>query len=99
MTAVRAKAPTLAWLLTALTCLLAGMAIVESRHQALALPHPEVHSEGHSDGTRLSIDVAKPVEVELPTGTPEPTSPPILGPGEPPATSPTSVVEVVPVSL
>jgi hypothetical protein len=38
MTAARAKAPTLAWLLTALTCLLVGMAIVESRHQAVALP-------------------------------------------------------------
>jgi hypothetical protein len=30
----------LAWLLTALTCLLAGMAIVESRYQVVALPHP-----------------------------------------------------------
>jgi hypothetical protein len=38
MTAARAKAPTLAWLLTALACLLAGMAIVESRHQAVTLP-------------------------------------------------------------
>src|SRR5262245_2438920 len=33
-----AKAPTLAWLLTALTCLVVGMAIVESRHQVVALP-------------------------------------------------------------
>jgi hypothetical protein len=38
MTAARAKAPTLAWLLTALTSLLVGMAIVESRHQAVAVP-------------------------------------------------------------
>ena len=33
-----AKAPTLAWLLTALTCLLAGMAVVEGRHQSVDLP-------------------------------------------------------------
>jgi quercetin dioxygenase-like cupin family protein len=38
MTDARAKAPTLAWLLTALTCLLTGMAIVESRHQAATFP-------------------------------------------------------------
>jgi len=38
MTATRAKAPTLAWLLTALACLLSGMAIVEGRYQSGALP-------------------------------------------------------------
>jgi hypothetical protein len=57
-----AKAPTLAWLLTALTCLLAGMAIVESRHQAVALPVlPPV-------GVVVTVEVAFE-----PTSTPEPT--------------------------
>jgi hypothetical protein len=46
MTAVRANAPTLAWLLTALTCLLTGMAIVESRqHATLAAIPPAVIAE------------------------------------------------------
>jgi hypothetical protein len=39
MTEARARAPTLAWLLTALTCLLVGIAIVEGRNQASALPN------------------------------------------------------------
>jgi hypothetical protein len=33
-----AKAPTVAWLLAALTCFLAGMAVVEGRHQTVVLP-------------------------------------------------------------
>jgi hypothetical protein len=33
-----AKAPTLAWLLTALACLLAGMAIAEGRYRVKAMP-------------------------------------------------------------
>ena len=38
MTTIFAKAPTLAWLLTALACFLSGMAVVEGRHQAVAMP-------------------------------------------------------------
>jgi quercetin dioxygenase-like cupin family protein len=67
MTAARAKAPTLVWLLTALTCLLAGMAIVESQHQAVALPYPE--------GPRVAVDTFDSVG---PAATQVPTSSPIL---------------------
>jgi quercetin dioxygenase-like cupin family protein len=71
MIATRAKAPTIAWLLTALTCLLAGMAIVESRHQAVALP------------VWAPVDARETAEVaRLPTGIPAPTPTPILGPGD-----------------
>jgi hypothetical protein len=73
MTAARAKAPTLAWLLTALSCLLAGMAIVESRHQAVALPHP--------GETRAPVGAVGTVGGDhLPTGTAEPTPTPIGDP-------------------
>ena len=37
MTAAHVKAPVLAWLLAALTCLLAGLAIVESQRETVAL--------------------------------------------------------------
>lgn len=33
-----AKTPTIAWLLTALACLLAGLAVAEGRHESVALP-------------------------------------------------------------
>ena len=38
MTAAFAKAPILAWLLTALTCFVAGMALTEGRRQVAAPP-------------------------------------------------------------
>jgi hypothetical protein len=63
-----AKAPTLAWLLTALACFLAGMAVVEGRHQAVMLPVvPPV-------GVVVTVEVAY-----LPTPTPEPTPYPAGG--------------------
>jgi hypothetical protein len=79
MTAVRAKAPTLAWLLTALTCLLAGMAIVESRHQAVALP---VWAPVGSAATAGATAVPATTSDVAQTTTPEPPPTPILGPGE-----------------
>lgn len=66
---MRAKAPTLAWLLAALTCFLAGMAVVEGRHQAVALPAlPPV-------GVMVTVEVSF-----APTATPEPTARPTLVP-------------------
>jgi hypothetical protein len=57
-----AKSPAVAWLLAALTCFLAGMAVVESRHQAVALPAVP------------PVGVVVTVEVSFrPTATPEPT--------------------------
>ena len=38
MRSIFARAPTLAWMLVALTCFLAGMAVVEGRHQSILLP-------------------------------------------------------------
>src|SRR5262245_50829918 len=70
---MRTKAPTLVWLLTALTCFLAGMAIVESRHQAVALPHPE--RARASDGS-IETGTAETSEVDA-TG---PTAPSIREP-------------------
>jgi hypothetical protein len=86
MTAVRAKAPALAWLLTALTCLLAGMVIVESRHQAVALPHPP--GARAPVGTVATIAVASP-----PATTPTPTGDPAESLA-PPATAPVAEVPV-----
>jgi hypothetical protein len=84
MTAARAKAPTLAWLLTALTCLLTGMAVVESRHQAVALPvwapvAPAVTTKATA-GPATTADAT-------PTTAPDASPTPLLGPGEdlPPA--------------
>jgi hypothetical protein len=93
MTTARAKAPTLAWLLTALACLLAGMAIVESRHQAAALPvwapvGPVVTAEAAAAPTRAT-------ELTQPT-TPEPPPTPILGPGEELAPTRTLLAEDAP---
>jgi hypothetical protein len=63
------KAPTLAWLLTALACFLAGMAVVESRHQTIALPVvPPV-------GVVVTVEVAF-----APTSTPEPAPAPTAAP-------------------
>ena len=70
MTAARAKAPTLAWLLTALTGLLVGMAIVESRHQTVALP------------VWAPVGVVETIEVAATPTTPEPPPTADLGPGE-----------------
>jgi hypothetical protein len=52
--AVLARAPTLAWLLTALACFLAGMAVAEGQSQALApLAPPPV-------GVVVTVEVAYP---------------------------------------
>jgi hypothetical protein len=68
MRPVLTKAPTLAWLLTALACFLAGMAVVEGRHQAVMLPMvPPV-------GVVVTVEIAYP-----PTPTPEPTPQPVGG--------------------
>ena len=90
MVDIRARAPTLAWLLTALACFLAGMAIVEGQHQAVALPNPE--------GTRAPVGVVT-VEVAAPLrGTPAPISP-TLGPRETLDPASTSLSEVLPLPL
>ena len=67
-----AKAPTLAWLLTALACLLAGMAITEGRHRAGAVP------ASAPVGVVVTVEVAfpptaTPASTPLPTSTPFPT--------------------------
>lgn len=80
MMPVTAKAPTLAWLLTALTCMLVGMAVVESRHQIVALPvMPPV-------GVEVTVSVAfePPATTEptpRPTRTPTPDAPVPTPPG------------------
>jgi hypothetical protein len=62
------KAPTLAWLLTALACFLAGMAVAEGRHQAAVLP------------ALAPVGVVVTVEVAFaPAATPEPTPSPASG--------------------
>jgi hypothetical protein len=71
MTAARASAPTLAWLLTALTGLLVGMAIVESRHQTVALPI------WAPLGTVVTVEAAA-----APTATPGSSRTPTPGTGE-----------------
>jgi hypothetical protein len=59
------KAPSLAWLLAALTCFLAGMAVVEGRHQTVVLPVLD------------PVGVVVTVEVAFsPTATPARTPPP-----------------------
>jgi hypothetical protein len=68
MTAMRAKAPTLVWLLTALSCLLVGMTIVESRNQFVA--PPVLSSAGPVETVKAAIP---------PTEAAEPTPTPILG--------------------
>ena len=73
-----AKAPTLAWLLTALTCFLAGLALAEGRYQAVALP----------EDTRPPVVVT--VEVGFwPTATPQPTVHPTATPTSTPIPMPT----------
>jgi hypothetical protein len=69
MHAARTKAPTLAWLLTALTCFLAGLALGEGRHDAAALP--ALPPSG------ATVTVTAPV---APTPTPQPTLLPTLTP-------------------
>jgi hypothetical protein len=66
-----AKAPTIAWLLTALSCFVIGMAVVEAGHQAAALPSPQ--------DDRAPVEVVVTVEVAYQT-------PPSAAPtAEPPA--------------
>jgi hypothetical protein len=92
MTSARAKAPTLVWLLTALTCLLAGMAVVESRHQTVALPvFAPVGPVEPIAAASLPITTT---EVPL-ASTPEPPPTPILSPGEPPAPTSTPLAAAV----
>ena len=65
-----AKAPTLAWLLVALTCFLTGMAVVEGRHQTVLLPAvPTV-------GVVVTVEVAfRPADAtHAATATPRPGS-------------------------
>jgi hypothetical protein len=65
MSATFAKAPTLAWLLASLACFLAGMAVVEARHQTVVLP------------VLTPVVVVAAAEVALaPTATPEPAPSP-----------------------
>ena len=65
MKAIFAKAPVLAWLLTALACFVAGMAVVEGRHQAVAFP------------ALPPAEIVVAVEVGFqPTATPEPSARP-----------------------
>jgi hypothetical protein len=77
-----ARAPTLAWLLTALTCFLAGMLVVEGRHQSVVLSvAPAAVTE-----TIVTLVVAPTLTVE-PTLTPIPMAtapPPRPGEGEGP---------------
>ena len=64
-----AKAPTLAWLLTALACFLAGMAVDEGRRQASALPARS------ATGVEVTYEI-----VSLPTATLVPPSAPTVAP-------------------
>ena len=71
-----AKAPTLAWLLIALSCFLIGMAVVEGRYQAVAFPVvPPV-------GVVVTVEVAYPATV-TPEPTPRPTRTPTPDPAVP----------------
>jgi hypothetical protein len=60
MTEARAQAPTLAWLLTALTCLLVGIAIVEGRHQASTLPTAPLGGAVDEDATAWTANWVAP---------------------------------------
>jgi hypothetical protein len=88
MTDARAKAPALAWLLTAVSCLLVGMAITEVRSYASAPPAP-----GPAD-VAVTVETAAP-----PTLTPAPTPTPSRGPEERLAPHSSPLVEDVPVGL
>jgi hypothetical protein len=69
MMATSAKAPILAWLLTAATFFLAGMALTEGRHRTVMLPAPP------------PAELVITVEIVVaPTSTPEPTSLPTVRP-------------------
>jgi hypothetical protein len=83
MTAARTNAPTLAWLLTALTCLLVGLAVGEYRLQAVAVP---VVPPGDGVGTVALAD-------------PSPTPAPRRGSQETGASSPVLLFESDPVPL
>jgi hypothetical protein len=70
-----AKAPTLAWLLTALTSFLIGLALAEGRHQADALLAQA------PVGVVVTVEVAfPPTATSAPTPSPTPTSMPTLAP-------------------
>lgn len=67
---MRTKAPTLAWLLTALTCFLAGMAVAEVRQQAAAPPVAVVAT------ATVAVELtptAEPTPLLTPTPAPTPT--------------------------
>ena len=69
MAIVRAKAPTLAWLLTALTCLLTGMALTEARHQPAALPAVALVAV---------VETVETAEAPAPTSAPPPSPSPLF---------------------
>ena len=74
------RAPTLAWLLTALASFLLGTLVAEGRHQTVRLPAVP------------TVGVVVTVEVTYPTvapPTPTPTVPPPTGRGVPVASAPT----------
>jgi len=74
-----AKAPTLAWLLTALSSFLIGMAVVEGRHQAVAFPVvPPVEVVVTIEVAHLPTETPEPTP--RPTETPEPTARPTRTP-------------------
>lgn len=75
MTGMYAKAPTLVWLLTALTCFVSGMTVTEGRYQSVSLPRLE------PVGVVVTVEVAyaptpTPAPTALPTPTPTPMEPP-----------------------
>lgn len=64
-----AKAPMLAWLLTALTCLLTGLAVTEARRQIDGVPiHPTA-------SVARTVGLDEP-SFAAPTSTPQPTPSP-----------------------
>lgn len=86
MTAAHGKAPVLAWLLATLTCLLAGLAIVESQREAVALPAwPPVGEAVIGEGA--GQPTATPEVTPRPAGTLTP-APHIVDALAPPSTSP-----------
>lgn len=69
MIAMHAKAPTLTWLLTAVSCLMVGMTVTEVRNHASLLPPPV--------GTRPPVGLVETAAVaDAVTPTPEPPSSP-----------------------
>ena len=70
MTAARARAPTLVWLLTALTCLLIGIAIGEGGSQAVGLPAAPPGAAVTVAAAIASTPTAEPTPTQTPTPVP-----------------------------